>query len=100
MEDEKGKEDTKIINDKPIDNNDSENTSNVNVINDNKNKNIKYPFSGVANNLIDKFLVLGYEQKAMDYTSDFCENIDGRDDVKTCFKFYEFEERPYVVNEL
>ena len=25
-----------------------------------KNKNIKYPFNGVAPNLIDKFLLLGY----------------------------------------
>ena len=100
MEDEKGKEDNKIICEKPTDNNDNKNTANANVVNNNKNKNIKYPFSGVAKNLIDKFLVLGYEQKTIDYTRDFCENLEGRDDVKTRFKFFEFEERPYVVNEI
>ena len=100
MEDEKGKEDNKIICEKPTDNNDNKNTANANVVNNNKNKNIKYPFSGVAKNLIDKFLVLGYEQKTIDYTRDFCEITEGRDDVKTRFKFFEFEERPYVVNEI
>ena len=97
MEDEKSKEDKKNIIEKPKDNNDNKTPTNVN---DNKNKNIKFPFSGIAKNLIDKFLVLGYEQKTIDYTRDNCENSDGRDDVKTRFKFYEFEERPYVVNEI
>ena len=100
MEDEKGKEDNKTLFEKPTGNNDKKNIPNANVANDSKNKNIKYPFSGVAKNLIDKFLVLGYEQKTIDFTRDFGENLDGRDDVKTRFKFYEFEERPYVVNEI
>ena len=100
MEDEKGKEDNKFVFEKPTDNNDKKNTPNANVANDSKNKNIKYPFSGVAKNLIDKFLVLGYEQKTIDFTRDFGENLEGRDDVRTRFKFYEFEERPYVVNEI
>ena len=30
--------------------------------------NIKYPFHGTVSNLIDKFLVLGYDQKVIDYT--------------------------------
>ena len=100
MEDEKGKKENKVIFEKPNNNNNSKNPENTNVVNDSKNKNIKYPFSGVAKNLIDKFLVLGYEQKTIDYTRNYCENIEGRDDVKTRFKFYEFEERPYVVNEI
>ena len=33
-----------------------------------KQKYIKYPFSGVASNLIAKFLVLGYEQQDIDKT--------------------------------
>ena len=67
---------------------------------DSKNKNIKYPFSGVATNLIDKFLVLGYEQKTIEYTYNFCENSDGKSDLTTRFRFFEFEERPYIVNEI
>ena len=75
------------------------NINNVEDI-DNKNKNIKYPFSGTAPNLIDKFLVLGYEQKIIDYTFQHCENEIPKTDLKTRFKFYEFEERPYIVNEI
>ena len=33
------------------------------------NINIKYPFSGIAPNLIDKFLILGYEQRTIDITA-------------------------------
>ena len=64
-----------------------------------KNKNIKYPFSGIAPNLIDKFLVLGYEQKTIEHTYQCC-NIDPKEDLKTRFSFYEFEERPSIVNEI
>ena len=67
---------------------------------DNKTKNIKYPFSGIATNLIDKFLVLGYEQKVIDFTYYNCENDKPKPDLNTRFKFYEFEERPYIVNEI
>ena len=66
---------------------------------DKKNKNIKYPFSGIAPNLIDKFLVLGYEQKTIDYTFQYC-NSDTNSDLRTRFKFYDFEERPSIVNEI
>ena len=67
---------------------------------DNKNKNVKYPFSGVATNLIDKFLVLGYDQKIIDYTFEHCENPEPKSDLKTRFRFFEFEERPTIVNEI
>ena len=76
-------------------NNNSEETDNKN-----KNLNIKYPFSGIATNLIDKFLVLGYEQKVIDFTYLNCENDSPKKDLITRFKFYEFEERPYIVNEI
>ena len=66
---------------------------------DKKNKNIKYPFSGIAPNLIDKFLVLGYEQKTIDYTFQYC-NSDTNSDLRTRFKFYDFEERPSILNEI
>ena len=64
-----------------------------------KNKNIKYPFSGIAPNLIDKFLVLGYEPKTIEHTYQCC-NVDPKEDLKTRFTFYEFEERPAIVNEI
>ena len=66
---------------------------------DNKNKNIKYPFSGIAPNLIDKFLVLAYDPKTIEHTFQLC-NTEPRSDFKTRFKFYEFEERPPIVNEI
>ena len=64
-----------------------------------KNKNIKYPFSGIAPNLIDKFLVLAYEPKTIEHTYQ-CFNIDPKNDFKTRFRYFEFEERPYIVNEI
>ena len=64
-----------------------------------KNKNIKYPFSGIAPNLIDKFLVLGYEQKTIDITYKNC-IPEEKPELKTRFKFFEFEDRPYIVNEI
>ena len=64
-----------------------------------KNVNIKYPFSGIAPNLIDKFLVLGYEPKVIENTFQRC-NIEPKGDLQTRFQFYEFEERPYIVNEI
>ena len=64
-----------------------------------KNKNIKYPFSGIAPNLIDKFLVLGYEPKIIEHTFQ-CGNIEPKEVFKTRFSFYEFEDRPAVVNEI
>ena len=64
-----------------------------------KNKNIKYPFSGIAPNLIDKFLILGYEPKTIENTYKCC-NVEPKEDLKTRFSFYEFEERPSIVNEI
>ena len=64
-----------------------------------KNKNIKYPFSGIAPNLIDKFLVLAYEPKTIEHTYQ-CFNIDPKNEFKTRFRYFEFEERPYIVNEI
>ena len=61
--------------------------------------NIKYPFSGIAPNLIDKFLVLGYEQKTIDNLCLYG-NPDKDTKFRTRFDFYEFEERPSVINEI
>jgi len=64
-----------------------------------KTKEIKYPFSGIAPNLIDKFLVLGYDQKTIDFTYQNC-NIDSNEYTVSLYKVFEFEERPEVVNEI
>ena len=81
-----------------------EKSKNFNKINieeiDIKNKNIKYTFSGVAPNLIDKFLVLGYEPKVIEYTFQNCEDELVHKELKTRFRYFEFEERPYIVNEI
>ena len=66
----------------------------------NSEKKVKYPLSGVAPNLIDKFLVLGYDQKVIEYSL-----LSGKGDppnyeLKTRFDFYSFEERPTVINEI
>ena len=52
---------------------------------------VKYPFSGVATNLIDKFLVLGYDQKIIDYTFRYLKNQDGKPELNTRFDFFNFE---------
>ena len=61
-------------------------------------KKIKYPFIGQAPNLIDSFLVLGYDQKTIDFTYQNC-NIK-KPNYKTYFTIFEFEERPEVINEI
>ena len=65
-----------------------------------KYKIIKYPFSGVAPNLIDKFLVLGYEQKTIDNTIKFYEDTELQIKLNTLFKIYDFQERPSIINEI
>ena len=67
--------------------------------NKNIKKEIKYPFSGKAPNLIDKFLVLGYNQRTIDFTYQNC-NIDNNDYSFARYMFFEFEERPEVINEI
>ena len=64
-----------------------------------KNKLIKYTFSGIAPNLIDKFLVLGYDQKTIDYTFQNC-SVSQSPDLNTRFTFFEFDNRPSIINEI
>ena len=52
------------------------------------NKYIKGPFNGVAPNLIDKFLVLGYEQKSIDNNYRFYQDQDPNIKYKTFFKVF------------
>ena len=60
-------------------------------------KKVKYPFSGVAPNLIDKFLVLGYEQKIIENTMLY---VSGEESEMSRLKEYIFEERPTIMNEI
>ena len=60
-------------------------------------KYIKYPFYGVASNLIDKFIVLGYEQKIIEQNF---QNGEAENTEKEGFKFFNFKERPSIINEL
>ena len=63
--------------------------------------NIKYPFHGTAPNLIDKFLVLGYDQKVIDYTfKNLRKSDDLKQELKTRFDFFDFEDRPSIINEI
>ena len=64
-----------------------------------KTKNIKYPFSGIAPNLIDKFLVFGYDQKDIEVTLQTEEPKSAN--VKNNFlKYIELPERPTLINEI
>ena len=65
-----------------------------------ENINIKYPFSGVAPNLIDKFLVIGYEQKTIDKAYQNYMNMGPDPDYNTKFNCIEFEESPTIINEI
>ena len=64
-----------------------------------KQKYIKYPFSGVASNLIDKFLVLGYEQQDIDKTL-FDDEPKKLNINNNFLKYVNFQERPSVINEV
>ena len=65
-----------------------------------KGGNIKYPVAGTAPNLIDKFLVCAYEQKTIDYTFETQEDIEPDINYKTLFRFFDFPERPSIINEI
>ena len=60
---------------------------------------IKYPFSGTASNLIDKFLVLGYDQKDIERTllSDEPKPVIMKNNY---LNYIDFHERPTITNEI
>ena len=62
-------------------------------------KKVKYPFSGIAPNLIDKFLVLGYDQKVIDNFMLFGTE-DEETDYQSRLKVFLFDERPTIINEI
>ena len=50
-------------------------------------------------NLLDKFLVLGYNQKTIEFTYQNC-NLEQNHNFSIRLTFFEFEERPDIVNEI
>ena len=78
---------------------------NINNINQNnlpkilKTSYIKYPFSGIASNLIDKFLVAGYDQKDIEFALQ--QNELKKVNIKNNYlKYIDFQERPTIMNEI
>ena len=63
-------------------------------------KRVKYPFNGVAPNLIDKFLVLGYEQKVIDTTFKYNKSLDDSLINGVIYDIFIFQERPSIINEI
>ena len=61
-------------------------------------KQIRYPFSGVAPNLIDKFLILGYNQKIIDDTSQNGKVFENFSKYEIIYK--NFSEKPSIINEI
>ena len=73
--------------------------SSKNDLGNKQEKKVKYPFNGVAFNLIDKFLVLGYAQKYIDYAFKYLKReIDVNRKVR--YEFFKFQERPAIINEI
>ena len=62
-------------------------------------KKVKYPFSGIAPNLIDKFLVLGYSQKVIENFNRFGTE-DEETDFQSRLKPFILDERPTIINEI
>ena len=62
-------------------------------------KKVKYPFSGIAPNLIDKFLVLGYSQKVIENFTRFGTE-DEETDFQSRLKPFILDERPTIINEI
>ena len=66
----------------------------------NSEKKVKYPLSGVAPNLIDKFLVLGYDPKVIEYSLRNNLTDPPNEELKTRFDYFSFDERPTIINEI
>ena len=64
-----------------------------------KSKYIKYPFSGTASNLFDKFLVLGYDQKDIERTL-LSDEPKPKNIKNNYLKYVDFLERPTIMNEI
>ena len=63
-------------------------------------KQVKYSFNGVAPDLIDKFLVFGYEQKVIDSTFKYDKSLDDSLINQVIYDIFIFQERPSIINEI
>ena len=63
-------------------------------------KNKKYPFNGHATNLIDKFLIFGYDQKTIEYTLKNIQETSLNEEFNTRYKICYFQDRPNLINEI
>ena len=82
-----------------INGNKNDNKSNKNETYTLQKKFVKYPFSGKSSYLIDKFLVLGYEQKVVETTL-YASELQKVNIKNNNLKYAEFQERPTIMNEI
>ena len=72
-------------------------SNNIQII---KAKYVKYPFCGMASNLIDKFLVIGYDQRNIENSLQNNKRQNLRNNIDDPLKFIEFNTRPTILNEI
>ena len=65
-----------------------------------KYKNIKYPFNGTSQNLIDKFLVLDYEKKLVEYAYLYGKNPEQKNKTFNFLITCNLKYRPSPINEI
>ena len=65
-----------------------------------KYKNIKYPFNGTSQNLIDKFLVLDYEKKLVEYAYLYGKNPEQKNKTFNFLIACNLKYRPSTINEI
>ena len=75
----------------------NQNNNNFHIL---KKKYVKYPFCGVASNLIDKFLVIGYEQRAIEYALQKNKRKNINNFKNNPLQYIEFNSRPVIMNEI
>lgn len=73
--------------------------SSKNDLGNKQEKKVKYPFNGIAFNLIDKFLVLGYDQKLIDNAFKHSKK-EVKVNKKIRYEFFTFQERPAIINDI
>ena len=72
-------------------------SNNIQII---KAKYVKYPFCGMASNLIDKFLIIGYDQRNIENSLQNNKRQNLRNNIDDPLKFIEFNTRPTILNEI
>ena len=78
---------------------DYSNIYNIKEVKHYKDKNIKYPFKGSSSNLIDKFLIFGYEKKII-VNSYLYNKSSNQIEITDSLKSFNLNERPSLINEI